>query len=183
MRCWAAAWMCGLLLLSFPLETWAAPKKSVRKALKNPAKAQPLSDIGQAEMIDKAWLGLRGHASFYGTGFQGRKTATGELFDVRNFTGASNRFPLGSLVAVRRMDNERCAIVKINDRMHAKQRRRIIDVSRSVAEYLGMVQAGVVLVRVAPLKDKQRDHAAEDCRAAFEPDVTCDDCGQPAFDP
>jgi hypothetical protein len=47
-----------------------------------------------------------------------------------------------------RLDNERCAIVKVNDRMHARHRRRVIDVSLGVAEYLDMVRAGVVLVRV-----------------------------------
>jgi rare lipoprotein A (peptidoglycan hydrolase) len=50
--------------------------------------------------------------------------------------------------------------------MHAKHRKRIIDVSRGVAEYLDMIRAGVVLVRVAPLKDSRRsDHS---CAAAFE---------------
>jgi rare lipoprotein A len=54
------------------------------------------------------------------------------------FTAASNHFPLGTQGRRRRLDNDRCAIVKVNDRMHAKHRRRVIDVSRGVAEYLGM---------------------------------------------
>ena len=58
---------------------------------------------------------------------------------------------------MRRLDNDRCAIVKVNDRMHAKHRKRIIDVSRGVAEYLDMIRAGVVLVRVAPLKGNWRN--------------------------
>ncbi len=89
-------------------------------------------------------------------------------FDARGFTGASNRFPLGSWVAVRRLDNSRCAIVQVNDRMHGRHRQRIIDVSRGVAEYLDMIRAGVVLVRVAPLKASDRnDHS---CQAAFASD-------------
>jgi len=127
--------------------------------------------IGAAEILDTESTGLHGHASFYGHGFQGRKTATGERFDVKGFTGASNRFPLGTMVAVRRLDNDRCAIVKINDRMHAKHKRRIIDVSRGVAEYLGMISAGVVLVRVAELKNGWQGLGEGACLAAFEAQV------------
>ncbi len=129
-----------------------------------------------AEISDAGTMGLHGLASFYGHGFQGRKTATGELFDVKNFTAASNRFPLGSMVAVSRIDNDRCAIVKINDRMHARHRRRIIDVSRGVADYLGMLNAGVVMVRVAPLKDDPPARRQIDCQSAFDPEPLCVDC-------
>lgn len=118
--------------------------------------------------------GLRGAASFYGHGFQGRRVASGERFDVRTFSGASNHFPLGSWVAVRRLDSARCAIVKINDRMHTKHQRRIIDVSRAVATYLDMIRSGVVLVRVAPLKAGDRNENT--CQAAFEMDADCPDC-------
>jgi len=71
-------------------------------------------------------------------------------------------------VAVRRLDSNRCAIVQVNDRMHGKHRKRIIDVSRGVAEYLDMIRAGVVLVRVAPLKASDRSDLS--CHAAFETD-------------
>lgn len=103
--------------------------------------------------------GLHGIASFYGPGFHGRRTASGEIFDQRGFSAASNRFPLGTWVAVRRLDDDRCVVLRINDRMHPSHRRRIIDVSRGAAETLGMVNAGVVLVRVVPLSGP-RDPAA-----------------------
>ena len=180
MRRWAATLLCGLLLLNVPAESWAGQKKSTSKKA---AQIPPESEIGLADIDDKELLGLRGHASFYGVGFQGRKTATGEIFDVRSFTAASNRFPLGTKVAVRRIDNDRCAIVKVNDRMHPKHRRRIIDVSRGVAEYLGMIQAGVVLVRVAPLKADALILGSSECHAAFDPEVSCDHCGPPTLDP
>lgn len=130
----------------------------------------PATDFGQADILDDDGQGLHGRASFYGRGFQGRMTSTGERFDVRKFTAASNHFPLGTRVAVRRVDDQRCAIVKINDRMHAGHRRRVIDVSHAAAEHLGMLRAGVVLVRVAPLKS---DGA---CKAAFETEAPCDSC-------
>lgn len=126
-----------------------------------------------AELTATAASGLKGQASFYGPRFTGRKTTTGERFDPRLFTAASNHFALGEVVSVQRLDNSRCAIVRINDRMGARGR-RILDVSRGVAEYLDMIQEGVVLVRVAPLK--VRAHAPMGCQAAFEPADDCPDC-------
>ena len=184
---WAAAIACGLLLCQAPSTVWAAGNKQsakpaaarqAKKAVRKPA-ALPASDFGPADIIDDDGQGLRGQASFYGKSFQGRKTSTGERFDRREFTAASNRFPLGSRVAVRRIDNDRCAIVKINDRMHARHRKRVIDVSHGVAEYLGMLRAGVVFVRVAPVRGDGL--LAEDaCRSAFEPDIPCAGCGETA---
>lgn len=177
----------------------ASPRASVAKAGKKPSRpvVRGTRAIGRnnlkhrsqeslepevltAELRDDEETGLRGSASFYAYGFQGRRTATGELFRVKEFTAASNRFPLGTMVAVRRLDNNLCAIVKVNDRMHAKHRKRIIDVSRGVAEYLDMIRAGVVLVRVAPLKAGWREHGPSACHAAFDPETTCPDCAPAA---
>jgi rare lipoprotein A len=136
-------------------------------------------EVLTAELKDDAEIGLHGSASFYAYGFSGRRTATGEIFRVEDFTAASNHFPLGTMVAVRRLDNNRCAIVKVNDRMHAKHRKRIIDVSRGVAEYLDMIRAGVVLVRVAPLHRGAAGQGSDSCHAAFESAPKCESCGQP----
>ena len=171
----AVALACGLSLLNLPAPLWAADKTARKPvaAKKPPPKKgakppvhTPSPEIGTAEIIESELTGLHGSASFYGRDFHGRRTATGEVFDLRGFTAASNRFPLGSWVAVRRLDNNRCAIVKVNDRMAGHHRRRIIDVSRGVAEYLDMIRAGVVLVRVTPLKGNQRND--QSCAAAFE---------------
>jgi len=178
-----AAFACGLLLLNMPGPLQAAEKagqKSAQKSApakkaaaakgaKKPLASPPSAEFGTAEIIESETTGLHGSASFYGQDFHGRRTATGETFDLRGFTAASNHFPLGSWVAVRRLDNSRCAIVKVNDRMHARHRRRIIDVSRGVAEYLDMIRAGVVLVRVAPLKSNIRNDTS--CQASFETDA------------
>ncbi|NJD25146.1 MAG: septal ring lytic transglycosylase RlpA family protein [Betaproteobacteria bacterium] len=128
----------------------------------------PADAIGGADILDPEVAGLHGQASFYGPGFHGRRTANGEIFDQRGFSAASNRFPLGTWVAVRRLDDERCVILRVNDRMHPAHRRRIIDVSRAAADTLGMVNAGVVLVRVVPLNGP-RDPVA--CPTA-EPPLT-----------
>ncbi len=178
----AVALVCGLILAYLPGMVWAvdksaqksaptkkvAARKQVSKKGTKPRAPAPSSEIGTAEIVESQLTGLHGSASYYGQDFHGRRTATGETFDARGFTAASNRFPLGSWVAVRRLDNSRCAIVQVNDRMHARNRKRILDVSRGVAEYLDMIRAGVVLVRVAPLKASDRnDHS---CLAAFASD-------------
>ena len=184
---------CGLLLLHDPSPVWAAGKKSsarpaASRVAKKPAKGRmapaPAEAFGIVDVIDDDQPGLHGQASYYGRGFQGRKTSTGERFDVRQFTAASNHFPLGSWVAVRRVDNDRCAIVKVNDRMHGRHRKRVIDVSHGVADYLGMLRAGVVFVRVVALKKGLSDAGGAACQAAFAPDDACSNClGEPTHWP
>lgn len=177
----AAALACSLLLAGLPGSLWAvekaaqnpvpAKKVATRKGAGNKGTTRPpgsASEIGTAEIVESQLTGLHGSASYYSQDFHGRRTATGEIFDSRGFTAASNGFPLGSWVAVRRLDNNRCVLVKINDRMHARNRKRILDVSRAVAEYLDMIRAGVVLVRAAPLKGGERNDRS--CHGAFEPD-------------
>ena len=176
--------LAGFVLASAADSGWAAARKGVshaaagkRSAKVRPAKSTkhplPAVETGTAEIMAGDAAGIHGRASFYGSRFEGRRTATGDRFDSRALTGASNHFPLGSWVAVRRLDDNRCVAVRINDRM-GDSRRRIIDLSRGAAQELGMISAGVVLVRVAPL-GRKRD--AEACRAAFSPaNLGCPDC-------
>lgn len=113
---------------------------------------------------------LKGKASYYGkTGkFQGRRTASGERFDRQAFTAASNRFPLGSWVAVRRPGSEHCVVVWVNDRMHSRHKQRIIDLSLAAAESINMVRAGVVRVEARQLRGAPGLEPAI-CLQAFAP--------------
>lgn len=88
-----------------------------------------------------------GLASWYGPGFEGRPTASGERFDPDELTAAHRTLPFGTRVRVRNLENGREVIVRINDRGPGP-RARIIDVSRAAAERLRMIDAGVVRVRV-----------------------------------
>lgn len=115
-----------------------------------PRSTMPSPELAALEVMDDPAIALLGRASFYSNKFNGRRTSTGERHDNRLFTAASNHFPLGSKVVVHRLDTERCAIVRVNDRMHGRHVARVIDVTRSVAESLNMLRAGVVLVRVVP---------------------------------
>ena len=78
----------------------------------------------------------KGVASWYGKQFHGRKTASGERFDMEALTAAHPKLPFGSWVRVRNLINGRSVDVRINDRgPHIK--RRVIDLSRAAAQALG----------------------------------------------
>ena len=82
-----------------------------------------------------------GIASYYGRRFHGRRTASGEPFDMHGFTAAHRTLPFGSLVRVTNPRNGRSVTVRINDR-GPFVRGRTIDVSRAAAEELGMIARG-----------------------------------------
>ena len=88
-----------------------------------------------------------GTASWYGQDFQGKPTASGEPFDMHDFTAAHLTLPLGSYVRVTNLRNGRSAIVRINDRGPVVEG-RIIDVSYNVARALGFKAQGLQTVRL-----------------------------------
>lgn len=91
-----------------------------------------------------------GKASFYSSGHHGRRTASGERFDMHALTAAHRSLPFGSRVRVTNLNNQRSVVVRINDR-GPYGRGRIIDLSRAAAERLGMLRSGVAPVRVEQL--------------------------------
>lgn len=123
--------------------------------------------------------GLRGKASFYAAKFNGRKTATGEIFNNKLFTAASNLLPLGSMVIVSRPDTNLCVVVKVNDRMHPKHQARVIDLSHSAAKYLDMVREGVAKVQVVRIPEGTSPGATMDCAMGYEIEEVCDNCEPP----
>ncbi|MEA5579803.1 septal ring lytic transglycosylase RlpA family protein [Nodularia harveyana UHCC-0300] len=90
---------------------------------------------------------LQGIASFYGRGFAGRPTATGERFNPEAMTAAHRTLPFGTRVRVTNTRNGRSVVVRINDR-GPFIRGRIIDVSTGAARSLGMIRSGVAPVKV-----------------------------------
>ncbi|MGE4546909.1 MAG: septal ring lytic transglycosylase RlpA family protein, partial [Desulfurella sp.] len=88
-----------------------------------------------------------GLASWYGPQFQGQLTASGEIFDMYKLTAASRTLPLNVYVKVTNLDNNSSTVVKINDRGPFVQG-RILDLSYEAAKQIGMLQAGVVPVRI-----------------------------------
>ncbi|MGC8502311.1 septal ring lytic transglycosylase RlpA family protein [Desulfurella sp.] len=88
-----------------------------------------------------------GLASWYGPKFQGQLTASGEIFDMYKLTAASRTLPLDVYARVTNLNNNYSTVVKINDRGPFVQN-RILDLSYEAAKQLGMLQAGVVPVRI-----------------------------------
>ena len=90
-----------------------------------------------------------GLASWYGSAFAGKPTASGERFDPRLFTAAHKKLPFGTWVEVRRIDTGRTVRVRINDRgPNGRAAHRIINLSQRAAEQLDIVRAGVVRVEL-----------------------------------
>ena len=93
-----------------------------------------------------------GLATWYGADHDGGPTASGERFNKNAFTAAHRTLPLGTHVRVTNENNGRSVILRINDRGPYGNKRRIIDVSEAAARKLGMIEAGVVPVRVEVIK-------------------------------
>ena len=95
----------------------------------------------------RAPLTIVGTASWYGKFHHGRRTASGEAFDMRALTAAHRTLPLGTRLRVTNLSNGRSVHVRVNDRGPAI-RSRVIDVSHGVAVKLDAVAAGVFPVKL-----------------------------------
>ena len=88
-----------------------------------------------------------GNASWYGKAFHGKKTASGESYDMNEFTGAHRNLPFGTKVKVRNLRNGKEVIVEVNDR-GPFIKSRVIDLSRAAAKSIGLVGKGIVRVSI-----------------------------------
>lgn len=87
-----------------------------------------------------------GVASWYGPGYHGKKTSSGEVFDQDELTAAHMTFVFGTRVRVTMLSNGRSVVVRINDRFPSK--RRVIDLSREAARKIGLIGPGTGRVRL-----------------------------------
>jgi len=126
------------------LDDSAVPAKNERAQGK--ATRQPNSRETQKKVI-------RGRASWYGPGFHGKKTASGEIFDQGRLTAAHKTLPLGTKAKVTNLENGNSVEVEINDR-GPYVGDRVIDLSRAAANALGFVESGLTLVRIEPFFQK-----------------------------
>ena len=88
-----------------------------------------------------------GQASWYGPGFYGNRTASGEVFRPGTFTAAHRSLPFGTKVLVTNMANGKSAMVRINDRgpFHGS---RVIDLAHGAARELGVTSSGIASVKL-----------------------------------
>jgi rare lipoprotein A len=110
---------------------WGSPERHVEKKTSTP--------VASGETFN-------GEASYYAAEFHGRKTASGERYDMNAMTAAHRTLPFGTVVRVTNLDNNATVDVRINDRGPFK-RGRVLDVSYAAAKKLGLVGPGTARVR------------------------------------
>jgi rare lipoprotein A len=113
-----------------------------------PALAKPklAPKNNKKEVVSK--LPQKGKASYYSDKYTGRLTANAERYHPNQLTAAHPSLPLGMLVKVTNLKNQKTAIVKINDRCKCTKLGRIIDLSKSAAIQLDMLAQGITSVKI-----------------------------------
>ena len=89
----------------------------------------------------------RGTASWYGQAHQGRRTASGERYDVQQMTAAHRSLPFNTWILVENLDNGKTVEVRINDRGPFRDA-RILDLSHAAARVLGALGPGLIPIRL-----------------------------------
>ena len=109
----------------------------------------PPAPLAQGQQIASAGVSV-GQASWYGPGFYGNRTASGEVFRPGTLTAAHRTLAFGTRVRVTNLWNGRSTVVRINDRgpFHGG---RIIDLAHGAAQQLGVTASGVAQVRLEGL--------------------------------
>jgi rare lipoprotein A len=88
-----------------------------------------------------------GKASYYGEDFHGKKTASGEVFNMWDYTCAHKTLPFNTKLKVTNLKNKKTVIVRVNDR-GPFVRGRIIDLSFAAAKKIGMIKDGIIKVKI-----------------------------------
>ncbi len=96
-----------------------------------------------------------GMASWYGSDFHGKRTASGEIYNMYGYTAAHRCLPFGTYVRVLNLENGRSVVVRINDR-GPFIRGRIVDLSYAAARAIGMIGSGTAMVKLTVLPARPR---------------------------
>jgi rare lipoprotein A len=106
--------------------------------------------------INQTILDEYGVASYYGDEFHGRKTASGEKYNKNELTCAHKTYPFGTKIRVSRLDNKKSVIVRVNDR-GPFIKGYVVDLSKKAAQEIGMVEDGIVKVKIELVEKKSKD--------------------------
>lgn len=110
-----------------------------------------------------------GEASWYGPGFHGQETASGETFDQKQLTAAHPSLPMGTKATVTNLDNGKKVDVTINDRGPAAKEDRAIDLSSAAANKLDMKKDGTVQVKIETKSTKKTRAKTGKAKLAAKP--------------
>ena len=137
-----------------PMDTLNAPRGLRKTLLASSAMAFLLIVLGSgcashrpAAPKPRSANGQIGMASYYARSFQGRKTASGERYEMNHLTAAHRTYPFGTALRITHLGNGRNVVVRVNDR-GPFVRGRIIDLSLAAARRLDMVRSGTARVSV-----------------------------------
>jgi len=140
-----------------PVAVYGREESAIRDSIP-PQKVPQPHKIHHKKTPDTVQYGV---ASFYSDKFEGRKTYTDEIFTQDSLTGASNTLPMHVWVRVTNLRNNKSCIVRINDKMHPRNK-RLIDLSRAAANKLGYTGNGLARVRIDVLGKKRPPEAEEE---------------------
>lgn len=129
--------------------TYAPPPAAQAPLPQPPAPSGPPPAIERQPAVPGEYI-EEGVASWYGNPFDGHRTSSGEIYDMHAFTAAHRTLPFGAMVRVTNLDNDRQTEVRINDRGPFVAN-RVIDLSLSAAQAIGMVGPGTAHVRLEVL--------------------------------
>lgn len=141
----------GLIVGARVMEGVASHEASILQAQLTEAELQrdeARAELESSRVMLLLWTGV---ASYYGEREHGRLTASGQVFDMNGLTGASRTIPLGTMIIVENVETGRMVPMLVNDYGPAKWTGRGLDVSKGVAERLGILKQGLARVRVYEL--------------------------------
>lgn len=130
-----------IILFIFSINTFSQNRENKVK------KSSNITQVSQKKKIIKF-----GVASYYANKFNGRKTANDEIYRHEKFTAACNQLPFNTWIKVTNLRNKRSVIVRINDRLNIHNK-RLVDLSRSAAQKLGIIARGIAKVKVEVLNN------------------------------
>lgn len=137
------SWPVALVGLSVMIAAGCAHRNYTAHA---PAQPPSPSSVERQPAIPGEYV-EEGVASWYGVPFDGHRTSDGEIYHMRQLTAAHRTLPFGSIVRVTNLDNGKQTEVRINDRGPFVAN-RVIDLSLSAAQAIGMVGPGTAKVRL-----------------------------------
>lgn len=132
-----------LILISISLCTLVFASSCHRKSIPEKNTGSTSSTPAKGKLVKQT-----GKASYYADKFDGRKTASGEIFSQKKLTAAHRTLPFGTIVTVKNLANGKSVTVRVNDRGPYADN-RLIDLSRAAANAIDMVKQGVVSVEIS----------------------------------
>jgi rare lipoprotein A len=154
--------LISILLIGsiLPVAADAATKKPAR-AVENVAVLDANEATGRLRAHETASAKVSsGIASWYGRPFHGRKTASGQIYDMNKLTGAHQSLPLCSQVLVQNPHNGKTVLINVNDR-GPYIKGRVIDLSHEAARQLGILSCGIAFVNFSVVPSQVQDVRAK----------------------